>query len=98
MNTQENNKLIAEFMGYPSHIDEESREISYIIDSIHCVDYNLDFHTDWNWLMPVHKKCMFTKQFTGDDQLRTLLIDAVIDADIDRLYKAVVEFIKQYNK
>jgi hypothetical protein len=41
---------------------------------------------------------MFTKQFTRDDQLRTLLIDAVIDADIDRLYKAVVEFIKQYNK
>ena len=40
---------------------------------------------------------MFTPNFSGDDQLRTLLIDAVIDADINRLYDAVVEFIKQYN-
>ena len=63
-----------------------------------CVpDVELEYHTSWDWLMPVHKKCMFTKQFIGDDQLRTLLIDAVIDADIDRLYKAVVEFIKEYS-
>ena len=81
MNTQENNKLIAEFMG-----------VEYT--GIRVKDYD----TSWDWLMPVHKKCMFTKQFTGDDQLRTLLIDAVIDADIDRLHKAVVEFINQYNK
>ena len=56
-----------------------------------------DYDTSWDWLMPVHKKCMFTPNFQGDDELRTLLIDAVIDADIDRLYEAVVEFIKQYN-
>jgi len=80
MNTQENNKLIAEFMG-----------VEYT--GIRVKDYD----TSWDWLMPVHKKCMFTKQFTGDDQLRTLLIDAVIDADIDRLHKAVVEFIKWHN-
>ena len=56
-----------------------------------------DYDTSWDWLMPVHKKCMFTPNFSGDDQLRTLLIDAVIDADINRLYDAVVEFIKEYN-
>ena len=56
-----------------------------------------DYDTSWDWLMPVHKKCMFTPNFQGDDELRTHLIDAVIDADIDRLYNAVVEFIKQYN-
>ena len=39
---------------------------------------------------------LFTPNFSGDDQLRTLLIDAVIDADINRLYDAVIEFIKGY--
>ena len=58
---------------------------------------NLEYHISWDWLMPVHRKCMFTPNFSGDDQLRTLLIDAVIDADINRLYDAVVEFIKAYN-
>ena len=56
-----------------------------------------DYDTSWDWLIPVHRKCMFTPNFSGDDQLRTLLIDAVIDADINRLYDAVVEFIKEYN-
>ena len=80
------NKLIAEFMGVGKLYEAQSSN-----------QWN-QYHTSWDCLMPVHKKCMFTKQFTGDDQLRTLLIDAVIDADIDRLYKAVVEFINQYNK
>jgi hypothetical protein len=77
-----NNKLIAEFMG---------------IEFEHVDTYQLPYNKSWDWLMPVHKKCMFTPNFSGDDQLRTLLIDAVIDADINRLYKAVVEFIKEYN-
>ena len=58
----------------------------------------VEYHTSWDWLMPVHKKCMFTKQFVGDDNLRALLIDAVIDADISRLHDAVIEFINEYNK
>jgi hypothetical protein len=80
------NKLIAEFMG--SNLNGlESWQY----------EEELQYHTSWDWLMPVHKKCMFTPEFSGDDQLRTPLIDAVIDADIDRLYEAVVEFIKEYN-
>ena len=93
MNTQENNKLIAEFMGFKpnEHGIYQTKQGPYYLDG-------LSFHSSWDWLMPVHKKCIFTKQFTDDDQLRTLLIDAVIDADIDRLYQAVVEFINEYNK
>jgi len=75
------NKLIAEFMG----------------KEIYQYYHESNYHCSWDWLMPVHKKCMFTPNFSGDDQLRTLLIDAVIDADINRLYDAVVEFIKEHN-
>ena len=77
------NKLIAEFMWKHSIVVDVS---------------DTKYHESWDWLMPVHKKCMFTPEFSGDDQFRTPLIDAVIDADIDRLYKAVVEFIKKYNE
>ena len=82
-----NNKLIAEFMG--AGCDKKT----FFITGKKVYFYD----TSWDWLMPVHRKCMFTPNFSGDDQLRTLLIDAVIDADINRLYQAVVEFIKQHN-
>ena len=94
----ENNKLIAEFMGMELGDD---RTMYYDdIENLHPPTpiNELKFHTSWDWLMPVHKKCMFTPNFSGDDELRTQLIEAVIDADIDRLYQAVVEFIKRYKK
>ena len=102
-----NNKLIAEFMGAKPLVLGGSTEYEMygVLDCIedgvdekhYYIDAEMRFHESWDWLMPVHKKCMFTPNFSGDDQLRTLLIDAVIDADINRLYDAVVEFIKEYN-
>ena len=102
-----NNKLIAEFMGAKPLVLGGSTEYEMygVLDCIedgvdekhYYIDDEMRFHESWDWLMPVHKKCMFTPNFSGDDQLRTLLIDAVIDADINRLYDAVVEFIKEYN-
>ena len=103
------NKLIAEFMGAVGTPKYNPTEWDVYITG--CLDVDSDdenaqhfytpdemkYHTSWDWLMPVHRKCMFTPNFSGDDQLRTLLIDAVIDADINRLYDAVVEFIKEYN-
>ena len=38
-----NNKLIAEFMGYPPMTDREASAVSA-------------FHTSWDWLMPVVEK------------------------------------------
>jgi hypothetical protein len=84
------NKLIAEFKDSLASLHQG--KINIDVD----VYEQAKYHTSWDWLMPVHKKCMFTPEFSGDDQLRTPLIDAVIDADIDRLYEAVVEFIKEH--
>ena len=103
------NKLIAEFMGAVGTPKYNPTEWDVYITG--CLDVDSDdenaqhfytpdemkYDTSWDWLMPVHKKCMFTPNFSGDDELRTLLIDAVIDADINRLYDAVVNFIKEYN-
>ena len=91
-----NNKLIAEFMGVPQGERTHFMVEPFALESYANVD-DLKYDISWDWLMPVHRKCMFTPNFSGDDQLRTLLIDAVIDADINRLYNAVVEFIKEYN-
>ena len=100
--TMKDNILIAEFMGWELQDNPTDRWYGSYREPNGVLHRNTDkepllFHTSWDWLMPVHKKCMFTPNFSGDDQLRTLLIDAVIDADINRLYDAVVEFIKEYN-
>jgi hypothetical protein len=68
MNTQENNKIIAEFMGYPRMTDAvDDRTIAYDIggsimninnthnqneDDVFHPD-DMKFHKEWNWLMPV---------------------------------------------
>jgi hypothetical protein len=78
MNTQENNKLIAEFMEYPDL--GTKGDFSY-----------LKYHTSWDWLMPVVEKIL--KKEGGPQYICISANDS-----IHQLYKAVVEFIKQYNK
>ena len=53
----------------------------------------MEFYTSWDWLMPVVQKCYKIDDEEGFDNL----VDAVSTLDIDGTYKAVVEFIKQYN-
>ena len=64
--TKENNRLIAEFMGYEfklvknptidrdgvSHIKDEAT----VIDGKLYFDNNLRYHSSWDWLMPVVDK------------------------------------------
>jgi hypothetical protein len=56
-------------------------------------DYRFD--TSWDWLMPVVIKCFEVDDSVNDD-LNFKLNDALLETNIDSLYKVVVEFIKNY--
>ncbi len=98
MNTQENNKLIAEFM--------QSIEDGLYLDGLYFYegryyDTNMEFHKSWDWLMPVVNKirsfdCEFDIEqigvFDWDDEI------SHYEFDLDLTYNAVVEFIKQHNE
>ncbi len=78
------NKLIAEFMGY------ELKLLKY--NKCYSPKYNdgtiapIKFNSDWNWLMPVV------------EQIENLGFEFTItDTSIETTYKAVVQFIKEYN-
>ena len=85
------NKLIAEFMGVVFHDDENQY---YNADGLH-IGNTLQYHTSWDWLMPVVEKCY-------DNRVDTLeagdITHALLDCDIDHTYRAVVEFINQLNR
>lgn len=81
MNTIENNKLIAEFIGIELKPNECGRLFRY--------------HKSWDWLMPVVKKILdISFQDEGDAEDFYSIRDCM--PDINHTYKAVVEFIKQH--
>ncbi len=109
----ESNKLIAEFMGgilssVPNLINlpqtiGQSRILcvkgseglpngTYEVKRIS----DLKYHSSWDWLMPVVIKCFEVSEQTNDD-LNFKLNDALLETNIDSLYKEVVEFINQLN-
>jgi len=69
------NKIIAEFMG--KEIYQKHHESNY--------------HTSWDWLMPVVKKVI---QEDYDFLVFEELKDHLWRVDIDAVYSTVVEFIK----
>ena len=58
MNTQENNKLIAEFMQLPTEIFQPRGTMNYGMDDSWYEEHELSYHLSWNWLMPVVHKCL----------------------------------------
>lgn len=63
MNTIENNRLIAEFMGIVPHVDKDNPknyEAFVQIPNSTCPNgYHVEeakYHSSWNWLMPVVEK------------------------------------------
>ena len=84
----QNNKLIAEFMGVHEIMHDGYSE--YELPSNEIVQH-LQYHTSWDWLMPVVDKCY-------QEHMSKHIADAVMTCDIDTTYKVVVEFIKEYNE
>jgi hypothetical protein len=99
MNTTENNKLIAEFMGYETYDHTDSIAIrlsngnefnSEAIGHIH-----VKFHTSWDWLMPVVGEI---DHLEYESERLDKIEMAIKTRQINAVHKAVVEFIKWYNE
>ena len=87
------NKLIAEFMGIESFKDSlaslHQGKISVDVDLYEQAQY----HTSWDWLMPVLEK---VEQV--NEGIPPQLIHLSLFSTINEVYEAVVEFIKNQNK
>ena len=99
MNTQENNKLIAEFMGlvkssYRNMYWTEKAKEGFGEGEL----VNLLYHTSWDWLMPVLEKIK-NVGFAPDKMYNEKSIDYILTNNFSKtnLYHAVVEFIKSHN-
>ena len=98
MNTTQNNKLIAEFMGMTTSDNDESMMIFKTLkgNDIMYID-KLKYHESWDWLMPVVNDIINSRD---EQNLRLEFTDlnyALCTTNIELVYKAVVEFITEYN-
>ena len=101
MNT-ENNKIIAEFMGFELFEGKyyELSQFGYIKTNGEWSDVfypsTVRFHKDWNWLMEVVEKISEYRLVYPEQANKVCNLKVVINRDA--LYNACVEFIKWYNE
>ena len=103
----EDNKLIAKFMKFPTQTDEvDNRTMAYYVgESIMNADNtnnendddvfhpdDMQFNSSWDWLMPVVQKIEQDCEGVPQEMLNISLY-----SDINDVYNAVVEFIKNQN-
>ena len=96
------NKLIAEFMGRGGTFNHDKTMICTGIfpDTMTLMKY----HTSWDWLMPVVEKIeslgyVFTIQ-GGKAEYGEMISETrcfIVEDKLSSTYKAVIEFIKEYN-
>jgi hypothetical protein len=103
---ENNNKLIAEFMGL-EEIYTPLLNIYEISETETCLETDLAYHTDWNWLMPVVERIELDMGFdvyihynncTITDGENAFENEAEPNQKIYATYQSVVEFIKWYNE
>jgi hypothetical protein len=94
-----NNKLIAEFMGLSI-----KEGVCYYTDAddmfpmgIEVEEPYLPYHTSWDWLMPVIKKCLVGEAEMNEEISNTTIkniYEGICNQDISQAYKSVITFIK----
>ena len=97
MNTTENNKLIAEFMGW-KQCDPNDNTIyaNPTNGALHSSDSDMRFHTSWDWLMLVVNEIIKSRDEQNADWDLTDLKYALCTTNIELVYKEVVGFIQEY--
>ena len=96
------NKLIADFMGVQYKSDEdyikklkEMREHGIGYEQGY-MESQLKYHESWDWLMPVVEKCR--EESNAEDSHWEAIYYSLEEVNKEKIYKAVVGFIKQLNK
>lgn len=104
MNTLENNKLIAEFMGaYVGNPMEDGREVLCGVPAYYSkkgftnthLTEDLKYHKSWDWLIPVVEKICAIEDGEGYKFRRSL--DGGLFIGIDNVYNTATQFIQWYN-
>ena len=91
------NKLIAEFMGKPYKQEFLEKGVGGVFEEVVLYE-DLQYHTSWDWLMPVANEIIKSRDEQNADWDLTDLKYALQTTNIELVYKAVVEFIKNQNK
>ena len=102
MTTENNNSanaLIAEFMGMKPHDPKELDGFWTNTIKAHKFDnvMNLQFNSDWNWLMEVVHKITILEEFQ-EWEYNNLFWEVFCQLDITEIYNQVVLFIEYYNE
>jgi hypothetical protein len=89
------NELIAEFM----EVDQVDID-TWLEDNL-----DLEYHTSWDWLMPVVRKCGDIRQEIREGNIPTdvedywdEILEGLQDADLEYTYKSIRQFILWYNQ
>jgi len=89
------NKLIAEFMGFETYKANSYSMVRYSEDNERTLQ-DTHYHTSWDWLMPVVSKCRCDSD--SEDSHWEEIYYTLEECNLNTTYKAVVEFINEYNQ
>ena len=107
-NIVENNKIIAEFLDWEFDDLSETFETPFLklVDSYafgdeqyscKLQDFELEFHSDWNWLKLVLEKISYLNKDNFSDETKQALKDLLslsLFSSKENVYESIINFIK----